>query len=78
LPLIRASYAASGGVYGYRRVKLDLRETGEICGRHRGARLMKANKIRAVHGYKVARGHLRQAVDRNAEPATTGVHGGKA
>lgn len=55
LPLIRASYAASGGVYGYRRVHLDLRETGEICGRHRIARIMKANSIRAVHGYKVPR-----------------------
>ena len=55
LPLIRASYAASGGVYGYRRVHLDLRETGEICGRHRIARIMKTNNIRAVHGYKVPR-----------------------
>lgn len=55
LPLIRASYAASGGVYGYRRVHLDLRETGEICGRHRIARIMKANNIKAIHGYKVPR-----------------------
>ncbi len=55
MPLIRASYAASGGVYGYRRVHLDLRETGEICGRHRIARIMKANNIKAIHGYKVPR-----------------------
>ncbi len=29
LGIIRSSYAASGGVYGSRRVFLDLRETGE-------------------------------------------------
>lgn len=37
LVLIRASYAASGGVYGALRVFLDLREIGEICGKHRVA-----------------------------------------
>ena len=55
LPMIRASYAASSGVYGYRRVHLDLRETGEICGKHRVARIMKVNNIKAIHGYKVPR-----------------------
>ena len=39
LVLIRASYTASGGVYGYRRVPLDLREVGETCGKHRVARV---------------------------------------
>ncbi len=34
LELIRASYVASGGVYGSPRVFLDLRETGERCGVH--------------------------------------------
>lgn len=47
--------AASGGVYGSRRVFLDLRETGESCGRHRVARIMRINKIKALHGYKVPR-----------------------
>jgi putative transposase len=42
-------------VYGYRRVHLDLRETGETCGKHRVARIMKANAIKAIHGYKVPR-----------------------
>ncbi len=56
LVLIRASYTASGGVYGYRRVHLDLREVGEACGKHRVARIMKANKIKARHGYKIPRG----------------------
>jgi putative transposase len=56
LVLIRASYAASGAVYGYRRVHLDLREIGETCGKHRVARIMKTNDIKAVHGYKIPRG----------------------
>ena len=55
LPLIRASHAASFGVYGYRRIHLDLREMGEICGKHRVARIMKANDIKAIYGYKQPR-----------------------
>ena len=55
LILIRNSYAASGGVYGAPRVFLDLRETGESCGRNRVARIMRVNKIKALRGYKVPR-----------------------
>ena len=55
LGLIRASYAASGGVYGAPRVFADLREVGERCGRHRVARLMRINTIRALRGYKKPR-----------------------
>jgi putative transposase len=55
LVLIRNSYAASGGVYGAPRVFLDLRETGESCGRNRVARIMRVNKIKALRGYKVPR-----------------------
>jgi putative transposase len=56
LPLIRASYTASRGVYGARRVFQDLREIGETCGKHRVERIMKVNGITAVHGYKIPRG----------------------
>ena len=56
LVLIRASYTASGGVYGYRRVHLDLCEIGEACGKHRVARIMRTNHIKARHGYKIPRG----------------------
>ena len=35
LGLIRASYTASGRVYGAPRVFLDLREAGERCGKNR-------------------------------------------
>jgi putative transposase len=55
LELIRASYAASGGVYGAPRVFADLREVGEPCGKHRVARLMRINRIRAIRGYKAPR-----------------------
>jgi putative transposase len=55
LVLVRASYAASGGVYGAPRVFQDLREVGESCGKHRVARIMKDNKIKALRGYKAPR-----------------------
>jgi len=55
LELIRASYAASGGVYGAPRVFQDLRETGETCGRHRVTRIMRLHKIKALRGYKAPR-----------------------
>lgn len=51
LRLIRASFAASHGVYGAPRVFLDLREAGETCSKHRVARLMRLNNIRARYGY---------------------------
>lgn len=53
LRLIRASFVASHGVYGAPRVFLDLRESGETCSKHRVARLMRVNKIRAVCGYRM-------------------------
>jgi putative transposase len=53
LRLIRASFVASHGVYGAPRVFLDLREAGETCSKHRVARLMRVNKIRAVGGYRM-------------------------
>lgn len=52
LVLVRASYAASGGVYGAPRVFLDLREAGETCGKHRVARIMRENKIKAYAATK--------------------------
>jgi putative transposase len=55
LVAIRDSYTASGGVYGSNRVFGDLCEAGETCGRHRVARIMRANRIKAVRGYKAPR-----------------------
>jgi hypothetical protein len=56
LRLIRASFAASHGIYGAPRVFLDLREAGETCSKHRVMRLMRVNKIRAVRGYRIRHG----------------------
>lgn len=55
LRLIRASFKASQGVYGAPRVFLDLREAGETCSKHRVARLMRENGIRAQAGYRTRR-----------------------
>ena len=55
LRLIRASFAASHGIYGAPRIFLDLREAGETCSKHRVTRLMCVNKIRALHGYRTRR-----------------------
>jgi putative transposase len=52
LRLIRASFAASHGVYGAPRVFLDLREAGETCSKHRVARIIRLNNIRARYGYR--------------------------
>lgn len=45
LELIRASYSASRGVYEARRVFQDMREAGELCGKHRVANIMRVNQI---------------------------------
>jgi putative transposase len=55
LRLIRASFHASHGIYGAPRVFLDLREAGETCSKHRVARLMRVNNLRALHGYRTRR-----------------------
>ena len=53
--LIRASFTASQGIYGAPRVFRDLREAGETCSKHRVARLMRVNHLRALHGYRTRR-----------------------
>jgi putative transposase len=55
LRLIRASFNASHGIYGAPRVFLDLREAGETCSKHRVARLMRENGLKALHGYRTRR-----------------------
>jgi putative transposase len=55
LSLIRASYAASTGVYGSPRVFQDLREVGESCGVHRVAKIIRRHQIKAIRGYKTPR-----------------------
>ena len=55
LRLIKASFAESQGVYGAPRIFLDLREAGGTCSKHRVARLMRENGIRAQPGYRTRR-----------------------
>jgi putative transposase len=55
LRLIRASFTSSQDIYGAPRVFLDLREAGETCSKHRVARLMRVNQLRALHGYRMRR-----------------------
>jgi putative transposase len=55
LRLIRASFTASQGVDGAPRVFLDLREAGESCSTHRVARLVRENRLCALHGYRTRR-----------------------
>lgn len=51
LGLVKQSWLGSGGVYGYRKVTRDLRDLGERCGKHRVARLMHSQGLRAQIGY---------------------------
>lgn len=51
LGLIKHHWLASGAVYGYRKITLDLREAGERCSRHRVRRLMKIEGLSAQVGY---------------------------
>lgn len=39
--LLKQAWLESGGVYGYRKLTLDMRDLGERCGKHRVARLLK-------------------------------------
>lgn len=52
LGLIKHAWLESGGVYGYRKIHQDLRETGETCGKHRVARLVRREGLRSQTGYR--------------------------
>ncbi len=51
LVLIQESHELSAGSYGSPRVYRDLRESGETCGAHRIARIMREHKIKAERSY---------------------------
>jgi putative transposase len=50
--LLKQAWLESGGVYGYRKLTLDMRELGESCGKHRVARLLKMEGLRSQTGYR--------------------------
>ena len=51
LGLLKQAWLESGGVYGYRKLTLDMRDLGERCGMHRVARLLKGEGLRSQTGY---------------------------
>jgi len=51
LGLVKQAWLESGGIYGHRKVVLDLRDLGENCSRHRVGRLMRSEGLRALVGY---------------------------
>ncbi|MCR3984537.1 IS3 family transposase [Aeromonas caviae] len=54
---LKQCWLESGGVYGYRKIRDDLREMGETCGKHRVARLMRHEGLRSQTGYRRRPGH---------------------
>lgn len=52
LGLIKQAWLESGTVYGYRKITEDLRDLGECCGKHRVARLMRNEGLKAQVGYR--------------------------
>jgi len=50
--LIKQFWLESGGVYGYRKIHVDLRSIGECCGLNRVHRLMRTAGLRAEIGYR--------------------------
>ena len=53
--LIKQYWIESGGVYGYRKIYTDLRESGEVCGKNRVYRLMAQAGIKSQVGYRKPR-----------------------
>ena len=52
---IKQFWLESGCVYGYRKIHLDLRDSGQQCGVNRVWRLMKRVGIKAQVGYRSPR-----------------------
>ena len=68
LGLLKQAWLESGGVYGYRKLTLDMRDMGEQCSRHRVARLLRCAGIKSQRGYGKrpgAKGGLPSAVAPN-------------
>ena len=51
LGLLKQAWLESGGVYGYRKLTLDMRDLGESCSRHRVAKLLRSAGLKAQRGY---------------------------
>jgi putative transposase len=85
LGLLKHAWLESGGVYGYRKLTLDMRDLGESCGNHRVARLLKLEGLRSQTGYRrrpgvlggkpavVAPNHLQRQFSVAASPVHSSV-----
>jgi hypothetical protein len=51
LGLLKQAWLESGGVYGYRKLTLNMRDWGESCSRHRVAKLLRHEGLKAQRGY---------------------------
>jgi putative transposase len=51
LALITQCWEASGRFYGYRKIRNDLHDMGEACGKHRAARLIRLAGLLSHTGY---------------------------
>lgn len=51
LGLLKQAWLESNGVYGYRKLTLDMRDLGERCGKHRVVRLLKREGLHSQTGY---------------------------
>ena len=49
--LLKQAWLESGGVYGYSKLTLDMRDLGERCGKHRVASLLKLEGLRSQTGF---------------------------
>ena len=63
LGLLKHAWLESGGVYGYRKLTLDMRDLGERCSKHRVAKLLKQEGLQAQRGYR------RRSSSRGGQPA---------
>lgn len=63
LGLLKHAWLESGGVYGYRKLTLNMRDLGERCSKHRVAKLLKQEGLQAQRGYR------RRPSPRGGQPA---------
>jgi len=49
---IKQFWLESGAVYGYRKIYDDMQSAGELCGKNRVYRLMRADGLQSQRGYK--------------------------
>lgn len=79
LGLLKHAWLESGGVYGYRKLTLDMRDLGERCGKHRVARLLRLEGLRSQTGYRRRPGMRGgQPAVVAPQPSAAPVRGGRA